>query len=191
MKVDVPGLDKAVAEVIDTFVTKEVEGQDKDGHYWSLRIRPYKTTDNKIDGAVIALVDINEMKGALAENKEALSLADAIINTVREPLVVLDESLAVLQVNNSFLSTFKVAAGETLHRRIYDLGNGQWDIPKLRQLLEEILPQNREFHDFEVEHAFPHIGRKKMLLNARRLNLKNDGQMILLAIEDASDARKK
>jgi nitrogen-specific signal transduction histidine kinase len=105
---------------------------------------------------------------------------------VREPLLVLDKDLKVSSANQAFFRTFKVSPDETLARRIYDLGNHQWDIPSLRKLLEEILPRNSSFSDFEVEHEFQRIGRKKMLVNARKVENDNS-QMILLAMEEMKD----
>ena len=119
------------------------------------------------------------------------SYAESIFNTVREPLIVLDVKLRVVSANKSFYNSFKVKPKETVGRLIYDLGNQQWDIPKLRKLLEEILPNNTAFDNYEVEHYFKTIGQRTMLLNARRLDNKvNKTQIILLAIEDITDRRK-
>src|SRR5512140_3108323 len=105
-----------------------------------------------------------------------------IIETAREPLVVLDADLRVLLASRSFYESFKVMPKETVGNRIYDLGNRQWDIPGLRTLLEDILPRNNKFEDYEVEHVFSNIGHKIMLLNARRITHKEIGsQTILLA----------
>jgi PAS domain S-box-containing protein len=119
--------------------------------------------------------------------RDALAFAESIIDTVRDPLLVLDGDLRVVRASPEFYRTFGVTPEETEGRLVYDLGNRQWDIPRLRALLEEILPQTTTFRDFEVTHAFEHIGRKVMLLNARRLR-RGPGQreMILLAIEDAT-----
>ncbi len=123
--------------------------------------------------------------------QEAREYAESIVETVREPLVVLDTDLRVISVNHSFYQTFKVAPKETEGKLIYDLGNYQWNIPKLRVLLEEIIPRHNQFQDFEVEHEFPSIGRKIMLLNARQIYTKGIGaQMILLAIEDITERKK-
>ena len=109
-------------------------------------------------------------------------------DSVREPLMVLDSNLKVLKANHSFYRTFKVKPEETDGISIYDLGNRQWDIPKLRELLEDILPQNSIFNDFEVEHNFEAIGRKIMHLNARRIySGANKTELILLAIEDVTE----
>jgi chemotaxis protein methyltransferase CheR len=111
-----------------------------------------------------------------------------ILDSIRESLVVLDPDLKVVKANQAFYHTFNVKPDETEGAVIYDLGNGQWDIPKLRELLEDILPQNTIFNDFEVEHEFEAIGRKIMHLNARRIYHKADQtQLILLAIEDVTE----
>ncbi len=116
--------------------------------------------------------------------------ADSIVDTVREPMLVLSADLRVRRANRSFYRTFRVTPEETVGRLVYDLGNQQWDIPWLRKLLEEVLPQDTAFDDFEVEHDFPAIGRKYMLLNARRICGKdNQTEFILLAIEDTTERR--
>jgi transcriptional regulator with GAF, ATPase, and Fis domain len=113
---------------------------------------------------------------------------DNLLGSIREPLLVLDSALRVLKANHSFYRTFNVKPDETEGILIYDLGNGQWNIPKLRELLEDILPQNSVLNDFEVEHIFETIGRKIMHLNARRIYGKsNQTQLILLAIEDVTE----
>jgi PAS domain S-box-containing protein len=123
--------------------------------------------------------------------QEAREYYESIIETVREPLAVLDIHLRVISVNHSFYETFKVAPEETVGKWIYDLGNSQWNIPKLRVLLEEILPRENQFQNFEVEHLFPIIGRRIMLLNARQIYSKGIGApMILLAIEDITERKK-
>jgi transcriptional regulator with GAF, ATPase, and Fis domain len=117
-----------------------------------------------------------------------MEIFDNILGSVREPLVVLDSDLKVVKANHSFYQTFKVKPEGTEGILIYDLGNRQWDIPKLRELLEDILPQNSTFNDFEVEHNFETIGRKIMHLNARRIYRESkQTQMILLAIEDVTE----
>ncbi len=117
-----------------------------------------------------------------------LEIFDAVVGSIREPLVVLDSDLKVVKANHSFYRTFKVKPEGTEGTLIYDLGNRQWDIPKLRELLEDILPQNSTFNNFEVEHNFEAIGHKIMHLNARRIyGESKQTQMILLAIEDVTE----
>lgn len=123
-----------------------------------------------------------------AEFQTFMEIFDVVLGSVREPLVVLDSDLKIVKANQSFYRTFKVKQEETEGVLIYDLGNRQWDIPRLRELLEDILPHNSQFNDFVVEHEFETIGRKIMHLNARRLyrESKQTG-MILLAIEDVTE----
>ncbi len=119
------------------------------------------------------------------ETEDALEYANGIISTVRDPLVVLDEDLKVVSASPSFYQIFNVKREDTEKQRIYDLGNRQWDIPKLRELLEDILPHVTSFDSFEVEHNFPDIGKRTMLLNARKIYRKaKQVGLILLAIED-------
>jgi signal transduction histidine kinase len=126
--------------------------------------------------------------------QEAREYAESIVATVRESLVVLDTDLRVVTASRSFYQTFEVILKDTEGQLIYELGNGQWDIPQLRKLLEEILPENSTFDGFEVEHDFPTIGRKIMLLNARQIRQiykeGNRKQLILLAIEDITERKK-
>jgi two-component system CheB/CheR fusion protein len=314
---DIPDLEQLLLDVIETLGAEEREIQHNKGHWYSMRIRPYKTADNKIDGVVISFVDIDiakrseeilrdernkaetylkvagvmllvldkeqkithinnkgcellgyeeteilgknlfdilipektkdELKAAFAklvageietiENieqtvltksgeerimtwrhallkdiegnpigtlssgeditelkrteqaiRQALDYAENIVNTIHEPLVVLDADLRVVSCNRAFYHTFKIKPEKTTGQFIYELGNRQWDVPNMRQLLEKILPKNHAFDDFEVEHVFPKIGRKKMLLNARQIT-QEDGQkeMILLAIKDVTE----
>jgi PAS domain S-box-containing protein len=122
---------------------------------------------------------------------ESRRYAESIVETVREPLLVLDSDLKILSANRNFYKTFRVTPLETIQSFIYDLGNKQWDIPKLRELLEEILPEKEAFDDFEVAHHFQDIGHKIMLLNARQIYRKDIGtKMILLAIEDITNRKQ-
>jgi len=122
---------------------------------------------------------------------EASEFAESVINTVREPLISLDQDLRVVSVSRSFYDVFKVKPEETVGHLIYDLGNKQWDIPKLRELLETILPQKTTFDNYEVEHDFAGIGRRIMLLNARQIHrVLGKKRIILLAIEDITERRE-
>ncbi len=132
-----------------------------------------------------------ERKRAKQAPRGALAYAQAIVETVREPLLILDGDLRVRSANGSFYETFHVSPEETENHRVYELGDHQWDIPRLRELLEDILPGNGKFQDFEVDHEFPVIGRKTMLLNARRLHWKGTGtELLLLAIEDITERKR-
>ncbi|WP_454803661.1 PAS domain-containing sensor histidine kinase [Mucilaginibacter phyllosphaerae] len=131
---------------------------------------------------------IEERTKSLKENEDYLA---SIVETVRESLVVLNPDFKVLSVNDHFIKTFKVSREETENKLLYNLGNGQWDIPALKELLENILPTNNPVEEFEVEHDFPHIGKKLMLLNAHRIELEGKFKdRILIAIEDITERRE-
>src|SRR6187399_3280825 len=116
--------------------------------------------------------------------------AQNIVDTVREPLLILDATLRVQSANRAFYQTFHVSPGETEGRLIYELGNGQWDIPDLRTLLEDIVPKSSVFDDFELDHTFPAIGRRVMLLNARKLQAGQHGELLVLAMGDVTERKQ-
>jgi two-component sensor histidine kinase len=118
--------------------------------------------------------------------------AQSIVDTVREPLLVLDEKLCVVAASRSFFQVFGVDRDATLGRHLYELGDGQWDIPELRQLLEAVIPKSTAVEGYEVEHDFPHLGRRTMRLDARRMfHPDHNGTTLLLAVEDITNGRRK
>ena len=161
-QMELPDLRRLLFDAMEGGDRKPRDIRDSYGRWYSLRILPSVGPDGKIDGAVLMLIDIDAAK-------RGLDFAEAIVETVREPLVILSQNLRVVKANKSFYETFHAAPEETEGRLIYDLGNGQWNIPKLRELLENILPAHSTFRDFEVTHEFEHGGRKVMLLNASEI----------------------
>jgi signal transduction histidine kinase/CheY-like chemotaxis protein len=139
---------------------------------------------------VLAMEDVTERRRGEAELEAIETYAQNIVDTVREPLLILDATLRVRSANRAFYETFRVSLDETENRLIYELGNGQWDIPALRTLLEDIVPQSSVFSDFELEHDFPDIGRRVMLLNARKLQAGHHGELLVLAMEDVTERRR-
>ncbi|MBA2743216.1 MAG: response regulator, partial [Chthoniobacterales bacterium] len=139
---------------------------------------------------VLAMEDVTERRRSEADLKAIETYAQNIVDTVREPLLILDTTLRVRSGNRAFYQAFQVSAEETENQLIYELGNGQWDIPSLRTLLEDIVPKSSVFNDFELEHTFPVIGRRVMLLNARKLEAGHHGELLVLAMEDVT-ARKR
>ncbi len=133
----------------------------------------------------------NLQKLSVAELIENYAYSEAIIETIREPLLVLDRNLNVKTANKAFFETFSMTKKETYGHYVYDLNGGEWNIPELKKLLEKIVPKNTHFNDFIVTHNFDRIGNKIMLLNARRIVLEgNKTQLILLAIEDITEKKK-
>jgi two-component system CheB/CheR fusion protein len=170
--------------VLETLVPFEREVRTTSGAWYLARIQPYRTLDNVIEGVVLTFVPLTEMKLAQVALQGARELAAGIVDTVREPLVVLDGALRVVSASRSFYKRFHVAPEETVGRPFYELGDRQWDIPALRDLLETVLPRDRSFDGYAVEHDFPVIGWRKMLLSARRIvGQTGDTQLILLTME--------
>ncbi len=177
-------LEDLLLEVIRKVTKKELEIRDRDGHWFSLRLHPYRTADNRIDGVIMTLVDINELKRAQEKLQDYVT---SIVDTVRAPLLVLHTDLRVNTANDAFYHTFHVSKAETAGKPVFELGSGQWNIPELRQLLMEILSGKPGLKDFEVRHDFPGIGPRLMVLNARLLEQKEGASpMILLSVEDVT-----
>ena len=172
--------------VLETLIPKEVVVKTDDLRTFLMRMMPYRTVDNHIDGVVMTFTDI----GAEHLLEAARDFAQGIIETVRQPLVVLDAQMRVLQANHAFYQTFAVNPKLTEQRVFFELGNGQWNIPQLRELLRKILSENSRVQDFKVKHDFPGIGKRTMLVSARRIfHLGIGTDTVLLAIEDVSQAR--
>jgi signal transduction histidine kinase/DNA-binding response OmpR family regulator len=139
---------------------------------------------------LLAMEDVTDRRRAQHLLEQIETYAQDVVDTVREPLLILDSSLRVHSANRAFYQTFHVSPDETENRRIYELGNGQWDIPDLRTLLEDIVPMSSFFNDFELEHDFPVIGRRVMLLNARKLRQGSHADLLVLAMEDVTERRR-
>lgn len=172
-------------QVLQTLVMQEREVQSADGGWFLTRILPYRTAKNTIDGLVLTFVDISKLK----ETEQALlasrGFADSIVETVREPLLMLDDQLRVVTANQAFYRTFHVAPREVEQQLLYHLCSGAWGSFGLRALVEEILPMRTSFRDFVLDHTFPGMGRKVFVLNGRRLGQKGaQPGRILLAMEE-------
>ena len=172
---------------------EELEMRRVDGSsLWvSLTVLPVRDAKGQVVESRSMALDITQRRLADQLIQDARAYAESIVETVREPLLVLSADLRVKSANRSFYRTFHVLPEETENRPIFELGSGQWNIPRLRDLLGEILGKNTRLDDFEVEGEFPVIGRRTMLLNARRLVQEADrGQLILLAAEDVTERKQ-
>jgi two-component system, chemotaxis family, CheB/CheR fusion protein len=176
-----------IQQVIERLTYKELELETNDGKWFQTKIMPYKTSKNIIDGAIITFNNISLVKKQIMDANDSKQFAESIIQTVREPLLVMDSEMRLVSANKSFYKTFNVTPEETLKKILYDLGDNQWDIPALRNLLEDILPHKLDLQDYVVEHDFPNIGHRKIVLNARQIYQEGNGtKMILLAMEDVT-----
>ncbi len=190
--IELPELEQQVRTVLETLGTEQREVQDKAGRWYSTAVRPYRTADNRIDGAVVMFVDIDPLKRSLKIAEEARDYAEGMIETVHEPLVVLDADLRVQRATSSFYEMFQVSREETLGRFLYDLGSGQWNRPRLRELLGDALFRKQLFQGYEIKQEFPHIGHRTMRLSGRRIPGPMDGRRtLLLSIEDATERRQE
>ncbi|MBF0477958.1 MAG: PAS domain-containing protein [Candidatus Omnitrophica bacterium] len=191
LNIDVPNLEEILRGVIEDMVPKESEVQDKEGRWYCMRLRPYRTLDNKIDGAVMTMIDIDVIKRSNEKIESTLKYTQAIIETMREPLVVLDKDARILSANKSFYGFFKTTLTETENKLLYEVAGQHWDKPELRKLLEDVLPKKSHFTDFEVTIDFPNIGVKTIILDGQQIKMRGQEQpMILLVMEDITKRRK-
>lgn len=187
---DAMDLEAMTREVLGTLNTQEQEIQTRSGYWYTVRIRPYRTTENQIDGVTMVFMDIDALKRHAATLELARRYAESIVETVQIPLVVLDADLRVNTANRSFYDLFQTSAAETLQRPLCELGNGQWNLPQLRSLLEAVLVNDTQIQNLELKHQVEPIGQKTLLLNACRLLYEADMPLILLAIEDITERQQ-
>jgi two-component system, chemotaxis family, CheB/CheR fusion protein len=173
--------------VLERLLPSDTEVMDDLGRWYIRHIVPYRTEDDRINGVVVTFTEITERKRREKEVNEAKEFAEAIVDAVRFPLIVLTPQLRVKSANAAFYATFRVNADETVGRPLAQLGNRQWDIPELHQRLSRVLPEGGEFADFEIEHEFERIGWRSMLLHARALD---GAQLILIGMVDLTERRR-
>jgi two-component system CheB/CheR fusion protein len=177
-------LELEITKVLDSLQPVEREVRDLEGCWHELSILPYRTQDNKIDGVVLALQDIDAMK-------RSQRYLQTILENIPTPLLVLDADLRVRFANETFCATFQVAPEETVGQLLYLLGNEQWKVPALTELLEKVLPEHKLVQNFSVTHLFPRIGQKTMLVSGRRIEdiVGERAPLILLTIEDVTERK--
>ena len=158
-----------------------------DGRILMRRVTPYRAEDHRIGGVVITFIDITQRKRAEQAVVEAKELAEKIIDTVPEPMLVLDAEFFVERANGAFFSAFETDRDATLGHSLFEVGGGAWDGPELRARLSDILPQQTRFSRFEVSQTFEHIGRRTILVTAQQIN---DLPLILLVLDDITERKK-
>ena len=189
--IDLPDLEKLILEAVDSVSAIEREARDRQGMTYLVRIRPYKSVENRIDGAVLTFFDL-EMGRRFDRSRYAREEMNALLTTAREPMLALDGRLRLLAVNSAFAQRFKVDARHATGTSIYELGEGQWNIPSLRELLERTLPRQHQVIDFVIDHTFPG-GRVKLSVNARLVEgVDGEAEVLLLSINpvEGLDAEK-
>jgi len=184
---DYPNLMADIRSALETLTRIDREVAADNGEWYQTKIVPYRTSEHVTEGVIITFIDVSNQK-AIDASEQARSFAEAIVETIRQPLLILDEDLKVIAANPAFYRHFRIGPEESLGVQIYQLGNNQWDVPELRQLLEQIVPRNTRFDDFKVKVTFPKIGERTMLLNARQTTHKGEAAgRILLAFEDITE----
>jgi two-component system CheB/CheR fusion protein len=191
LNIDVPDLESMIASVLETLLPIEREVRDIGGRWHNLSVLPYRTQDDRIDGVVLALQDIDAIQSANEQLKRSAEFFRAVMDTVIEPLLVLGAELRVIAANQPFLNAFKVSLEETLNHSFYRLANGAWNTAELRSKLEGILSDGQMVRGFTLERDFEHIGLRTMLVNAHMLaSSPSVGPAILVAIEDITDRKR-
>jgi len=181
---DYPDLLSDAVAVLQSLRPSQKQASAPDGSWYDVRIRPYRTARNAVEGLVVTFIDITQTKHA-ERVQAARMLAESVVDAVRGPLLVLDSALRVVRANASFYKLFRVEPSETDGKLVYELGSGQWNIPGLRGLLERTLHGEKGFDGFEVKYEFPRIGTRRMVLDARRVSMRDAGtaELIVLGIE--------
>jgi two-component system CheB/CheR fusion protein len=189
-RINVPNLEEILQQVIDTLQPYEKEVQDVEGRLYLMRVRPYRTADNRIDGTVLQLLDVSDLKRSLEEARHARDFAEAIVNTVREPLVVLDQSLAVQNANRAFYEALGLNQGAALGQTLYAVGNGRFDLPEVRALFAKLATDATELNDVQIAYRPERGELRTLLLNARRLRTTDQRGLILMAFEDITERKR-
>ncbi|WP_076004991.1 PAS domain-containing protein [Dehalogenimonas formicexedens] len=174
-------------KVLDTLIPVQESIESKGGKWYTMRILPYRTTDNSIAGVVVTFLDITEQERV----KVALSYAESIIDTLFQPTLVLDDKLRLVTANAAFHDAFKISRADAVGKQLYEIGEGEWNIPELKEALSGILKDGHEVKGYFFEADFKRIGKRKLCLNARKLVEKGEPKRFLLAIEDITEPRKE
>lgn len=185
---DLSDLESSITRVIDTLDAAAFETQDEAGRWFSVRIRPYVTHENRIDGAVITVIDIDALKRGAQELRDSRDFVTAVLDSVQTSLVVLDGEFQIHTANRSFLRTFRFPAEGEQSRSIFTCCAGAWDVPPVHELLERVRADGLAVDDFELVQSFPEIGKRTLRLNVRPVaSAEPVGSRLLVAIEDVTD----
>ncbi len=189
-RINLPNLEEVLQRVLDSLQPYEQEVQDQEGRSYLMRVRPYRTADNHIDGTVLQLLDVSDLKRSLEEVRHARDYAEAIVNTVRSPLVVFDQDLAIQNANRAFYDALDLTEGSALGRSIYAVAQGRFDLPKVHTLLEQLPGGSAVLSDIEIEYQPRQGETRTLLVNARRLLAPEHKQLMLMAFEDITERKR-
>jgi two-component system CheB/CheR fusion protein len=183
-RINLSDLEGIVAEVLDTATVRELEVQDREGRWYSMRVRPYKTRENKIDGAVIALLDIDLMKRTMEQLKDAGALNGALLRAVHEPVMILDDALNVHAASQAFYDYFRLSPSEVSQGAVTKLLFGKWLPEALKAALENTPGTGDNASRLEITHDFPKIGERRLHIEVRRLDHRENAKPLYLVVFD-------
>ncbi len=189
-RINVPDLDDVLRRVLDSLQPYEQEVQDQEGRSYLLRVRPYQTADNRIDGAVLQLLEVTDLKRSLEEVKHARDYAEMIINTVREPLAVLAEDGAIQNANPAFLNIVELPRTDVLGKHLFEVAHRRFDLPPLRALIKSLKSGAAEISDVEIEYDQERYGARTLVANASRVRWLDQKQLILIVFEDVTERKR-
>jgi two-component system CheB/CheR fusion protein len=185
------GVLDVIRDTLESLSGRSIEIHGRDDRWYTLKVRPYRSHDNRIDGVVLVMIDIDDARKACHTEETVRQYAEAIVETVREPLIILGGDFRVRNANRAFCAAFEVRPEETAGQHIYHLQEGRWDTPRLRELLEEVLPQRGEVENFTIEAEFPGHGRIVLKLNARRIGEQEGIEALTLLAMELKKRRKR
>jgi two-component system CheB/CheR fusion protein len=188
--VPIVDLEAMLLEVMETVSSRESSVRDEQGRWYSLRVRPYRTLDNRIDGAILMLVDVTDLRASLQSLAETRNYAQAIVETIQEGFLVFDDRFHVRGANNVFYKRFGLTPDQVLDRPLETLGNGAWNDPRLMQALQSVGAQQETVSTLDLEIDFPSIGRRALLLSVRRLEGESLPGTILCSIDDVTERQR-
>lgn len=192
LRINVPDLERMLLEVVDKLVSKEQEIQDETGHWYLMRLRPYITEENKIDGAVISFVDIDNVVRAKVELEKAYGFSQTVLATMAEPLVVLDSDLEIVSANLAFHELFQVKPEEKVNTPIYELPIMPWKDAQFKRQLGKVFSEGKTIDRLAVDQEFPKVGLRNLLINAVPLKASNEKiENILITMEDVTELRRR
>jgi two-component system CheB/CheR fusion protein len=189
MQLNIEGLELLVRRIMETLNPEERELQDSEGRWHLLRVRPYRTADNRIDGSVLTLIDIDQIRRSQIKADAARDFAESIVETVETPLLVLRSDLTVREVNRSFCESYGLQRKEIENHFFYEIGGGRWDLPELRTALDRLPASQEPVNHFKVEREFPGLGKRNLSISAHSVQPDGENQ-ILVAVEDITDQKR-
>ncbi len=186
---NVDNLELLVRHVMETLKAEEVELQDLEGRWRLLRVRPYRTADNRVEGSVLVLIDIDQIRRAQIKADAARAFAESVVESIQTPLVVLRSDLRLRMANRAFCESYGLQSAEIENRFIYEIAGGRWNLPKLHAALEKLASSQKPVEGFEIEQEFPRSGKRTLLIHAHSVQPDGESQ-ILMAVEDITAQRR-